>query len=754
MARDNGNEEACRSVMLRLATGDDRAFLLSLFASTRSDELALMSLDENQKQSFIAMQFDAQSRQYRAAFPDAESSIILRDEVPIGRLLLDRGKLEFTLVDIALLPAHRGTGVGTALIQDIAKDAAADGKSIRLHVIASSAAKRLYERLGFSRVGGDDAYLEMLWAPPVSQKPKSELVISYRLSPYVSFVENRLIPGLLHHGVSHRLTGEVLEPGERIRSLLLAMQTGTPISLSDENLKSYGEDGEHLRQLIQWGFLIPYGDDPLDRFMNHYVARPIQNPALVYRANDGGFWIARTSMAQQMFSPKAGESPEIIEEPISQTGVAIFKIADGTRTLKEILATLGGTDGDKISADFRQTLDFLTNQERQMIKFTQRREDLENPYSPVNIVPRTLFHSARWSESADGAAKPVIDFHLEGIEDASWEFDLIEPTVNHAFRFACEALGGLDYGSRFAVSTLRPEVVPLLGQKQRIEVLEVGGGTGTFARSFIQQSQKLKDEGQTQADVNYHILDLSPELMQNQRKLLSHLMPADHHFHQDATKFSLPDRAFDLIVSNEVIADFPMATVNRIAPESETAAARWEGSGATYLAKYGLETSDAPDSFLLNAGAFEFIERCFEHLVPGGTLLVSEYGSPYRYPAQAFQLSHEEFSIHFGHLAACATRVGFECRLLMLKDFLGLDDSVPALTGQQEHFLILNHVLRKYGLSLPYAVISQAEFEKQFQTTVEQIELCGFSFLPISRGYHFGPKIEEFMILIMTKPLI
>lgn len=575
---------------------------------------------------------------------------------------------------------------------------------------------------------------------------------SYRLSPYVSFVENRLIPGVLHHGVSHRLTGEVLEPPERIRSLLLAIQTGTAISLGDENLNSYGEDGEHLRQLIQHDFLIPDDQDPLQRFINHYVARPIQNPALVYRADDGAFQIARTSMAQQMFSPKAGESPEIIEEPISQTGVAIFKIADGTRTLQEILTTLGGTEGEKISADFRQTLDFLTNQERQMIKFTRRREDLENPYSPVNIVPRTLFHSARWSESADGAAKPVIDFHLEGIEDASWEFDLIEPTVNHAFRFAGEALGGLDYGSRFAVSTLRPEVVPLLAQKQQIDVLEVGGGTGTFARSFIQQSRKLKDEGKSQAEVNYHILDLSPELMQNQRKVLSQLMPEAHHFHQDATKFSLPGKAFDLIVSNEVIADFPMATVNRAASD-DAAAAGWEGPGSRYLTKYGLETRDAPDSFLLNAGTFEFIERCFEHLVPGGTLLVSEYGAPHRYPAQAFQLSHEEFSIHFGHVATCAMRVGFECRLLTLKDFLGLDDSVPTLTGQQEHFLILNHVLGKYGVSLPYAVISRAEFEKQFQTLIERVELCGFSFLPISGGYHFGPKIDEFMILIMTKPL-
>jgi hypothetical protein len=582
-------------------------------------------------------------------------------------------------------------------------------------------------------------------------------MISYRLSPYVSFVENRLIPGVLQHGVSHRLTGDVAEPGERIRSLLLTMQAGTPVSLSDESLNSLGEEGAHLKQLIENDFLIPDGHDPLARFLNHYVARPIQNPALVYRGADGSLCIARTSMVHQMFSPKAGESPEIVEEPISETAAAVFKMADGTRTLQEILTTLGEGNGEKITADFRQTLDFLTNQERQMIKFTLRREDLENPYSPVNIVPRTLYHSARWDQPVNGTAEPIIDFHLQGIEDASWEFDLIEPTVNHSFRFASEALGGLDYGSRFAISTLRPEVVPLLGQKKQIEVLEVGGGTGTFARSFMQQLQKLKDEGLSQLDLNYHILDLSPELIQNQRKLLSHFMPAEHHFHQDATKFNLPDKTFDLIISNEVIADFPMAEVKRIAQDrgadSDSAVIRWEGSGSHYLEKYGLETREAPNSFLLNAGAFEFIERCFEHLVPGGTLLVSEYGSPYRYPSQAFQLNHEEFSIHFGHLAACAASIGFNCRLLTLKDFLGLDDSVPVLTGQQLHFLILNRVLGKYGLSLPYAVISKTEFEKQFQTVVDQIELCGISFLPISGGFHFGPKIDEFMILIMTKPL-
>jgi ribosomal protein S18 acetylase RimI-like enzyme len=168
MQRKNGNEKAFPALSLRPATSADEPFLMKLFATTRADELALMNWDENQKQVFIAMQFKAQSQQYVMNYPHAEHRIILWNDDPVGRLLLERGDLELTLVDIALLPAHRGTGIGTDLIRDIVKEAAAAGKPIRLHVFSSSAAKRLYERLGFSRVGGDEAYLEMRWVPPVS----------------------------------------------------------------------------------------------------------------------------------------------------------------------------------------------------------------------------------------------------------------------------------------------------------------------------------------------------------------------------------------------------------------------------------------------------------------------------------------------------------------------------------------------------------------------------------------------------------
>jgi hypothetical protein len=554
------------------------------------------------------------------------------------------------------------------------------------------------------------------------------------------------------------LTGEVLEPGDRIRSLLLTVKTDNQISLTEETLNGFGDDGNQLRQLIEKEFLIRVGYEPLTPFVNQYVARPIQNPALSYISEDGQVLLVRTSMAQHVFSPRPGEFPEVIEEIMAPLAAAVFRLADSSKTLHEIYATLGRNKDGRLldDAEFRETLDFLTCLERQLIKFTWRVEDLEEPYQPVNTVPRDLYHSSKWEGlPGDVSSEPIIDFHMSGIEDASWEFDLIETTVNHAFRFPSESLGGLDYGSRFCLSTLRPEVVPSLNFSDRLEVLEVGGGTGTFARSFIQQTTTMTASALNRIDLNYHILDLSPTLIQNQRKLLAQLIPSSRHFQQDATQFNIPGQKFDLIISNEVIADFPMALVERRSREVPAIenGEKWQGAGTYYLKKYNIPTEGAPDSFLVNSGTFQFIERCWEHLSPGGTLILSEYGAAQIYPVQSYHLNHEEFSIHFGHLLACGATVGFNCRLLTLKEFLGLDDDVLALSGREEHILCLNHVLRKYEVSLPYAVISRTEFEKQYQGITEQIELTGFSFSPLKKGYHFGPRIDDFMVLILNKPL-
>jgi SAM-dependent methyltransferase len=564
---------------------------------------------------------------------------------------------------------------------------------------------------------------------------------SYSINPYISFIESRLFPEFVERAVFHRLTGMILEPSETVLGVLSANMMGSRTSLSEDDFKKLSGD---KAQLIQLEFLIPEGHDPLASLLNHYVTRPIQNPAVAYRSTTGDWILVRTSMEHTVYSRKRDELPEIIEEKLSSLVAGILLMADGTRTLQQIFNALRGANGASVLEDseFRAAIDFLTVQERQLIKFTPRLEDLDHPFTYVNIVPRNLYHSERKDQQRpDSSTEAIIDFHLEGIEDASWEFDQIEPTVNHCFRFPHEALGGLDYGSRFCLSTLRPEVVPLMNGSSLLEVLEVGGGTGSFARSFIKQAASLNATG-----INYHILDLSPALMENQRKILAELLPESRHFQQNATEFDLPGHTFDLIVSNEVIADFPVASVQRKNGNE------FEGDGAYYIDKYDLLRKDAPDSFLVNSGAFRFIERAWKHLRPGGTLIVTEYGSDHIYPARSYNLNHDEFTIHFGHLAACAAKVGFQCRLLTLKEFLAFDDDVLVLNGREEHLLCLNHVLENYGHVLPYAVISKSDFEKRCQGIVEETGLIGYSFSPLNKGYHFGPSIKDFLVLIMNKP--
>lgn len=157
--------ESTQSVSVRPATKNDEAFLLNLFASTRP-EFSLLNLTEGQMQALMMMQFNAQRQQYDECYPEAESKIVLQDQRPIGRMLVDKTGREYTLIDIAFLPEHRNAGIGTRLIRELLAEAVVARKPVRLHVLKSNPALRLYERLGFSLAGNQSMYFEMVFAPP------------------------------------------------------------------------------------------------------------------------------------------------------------------------------------------------------------------------------------------------------------------------------------------------------------------------------------------------------------------------------------------------------------------------------------------------------------------------------------------------------------------------------------------------------------------------------------------------------------
>lgn len=136
----------------------DLPFLTALYACTRQQELAHIPWTPEQKAAFFDMQFRAQHAHYQQHYPTAQWLLILLGNEPVGRVYLDRWPREHRLVDIALVPAHRSRGIGSALIEDLIEEAAAARKPLTIHVEKNNPARSLYDRLGFRAVDEHGVY--------------------------------------------------------------------------------------------------------------------------------------------------------------------------------------------------------------------------------------------------------------------------------------------------------------------------------------------------------------------------------------------------------------------------------------------------------------------------------------------------------------------------------------------------------------------------------------------------------------------
>ena len=155
----------CRSatLCLRPMTEHDYPFLRTLYASTREAELVPLGWSDAQQQQFLAMQFEAQHRHYQQHYPDASFDLIEYDGTAIGRLYLEEWADQWRVIDIALLPAYCGQGIGSRLLQEVMQRAATGGKAVSIHVERHNPALRLYQRLGFVQVEEHGIYDLMVW---------------------------------------------------------------------------------------------------------------------------------------------------------------------------------------------------------------------------------------------------------------------------------------------------------------------------------------------------------------------------------------------------------------------------------------------------------------------------------------------------------------------------------------------------------------------------------------------------------------
>ena len=157
------------NISLQPFPSNHQDFLFTLYASTREHEISAFGWPPAQQEAFLRMQFNAQQQWYKTAFAAADHQLIFVDGKPAGRILVFHDTDSLRLVDIALLSEYRNRGIGQQLLESLISKSEKEGLPVRLQVLKSNPAFRLYQRLGFATTGDDGLYYQMERKPGTSQ---------------------------------------------------------------------------------------------------------------------------------------------------------------------------------------------------------------------------------------------------------------------------------------------------------------------------------------------------------------------------------------------------------------------------------------------------------------------------------------------------------------------------------------------------------------------------------------------------------
>ena len=148
-------------ITFRQIKNSDILFIEKVYRSTREKELNLTNWGEEQKNAFIVMQSMAQEAEYKKKYPGALFEIILYNKQPTGRLYTQETTTEIRLIDISLLPAFRGKGIGTTILNGLIIRSEKKQIPVTLHVEPDNPALKLYLRSGFKHVKNNGRHLFM-----------------------------------------------------------------------------------------------------------------------------------------------------------------------------------------------------------------------------------------------------------------------------------------------------------------------------------------------------------------------------------------------------------------------------------------------------------------------------------------------------------------------------------------------------------------------------------------------------------------
>lgn len=318
----------------------------------------------------------------------------------------------------------------------------------------------------------------------------------------------------------------------------------------------------------------------------------------------------------------------------------------------------------------------------------------------------------------------------KNIKNLDDHFEFSEKTLSHMFRKPHPALEGLSYGERLFECLFEEGFIP--GRKGRI--LEIGAGSGIHTKDLLLQMRKRLPK--TNLPISFVSLDLAPGLLKSQQQQNTGLTGKHFFVQADALKIPFADEGFDLIIANEIIADFPVEKVIKA-----------QAAKCGYIKRHKLKIEDAPAEFLINSGAMDFLEELKRVLKPKGKALILEYGDQWAYPLVTELSDHKEYSIHFGHLIQSAKNMGFKTKYRNAFDLFNFDPSVRVITGSC--LLLLQRLMKHLNRKLP----ALAYTEELLKSELGERIYCRIHNLQFQALRELATvfSVQEFKALILKK---
>jgi RimJ/RimL family protein N-acetyltransferase len=150
-------------ITLRPVHEEDGEFLLSVYASTRVEEMARVPWTAEQKEAFVRMQFTAQREHYAAEHPQADHDIVCRDGVPVGRVYVARNPDKLHILDITILPPYRKSGTGSMVLRRLMVESTETAKPLTIYVESFNPSLALFRKLGFESVSQNGFHQLLRW---------------------------------------------------------------------------------------------------------------------------------------------------------------------------------------------------------------------------------------------------------------------------------------------------------------------------------------------------------------------------------------------------------------------------------------------------------------------------------------------------------------------------------------------------------------------------------------------------------------